>query len=53
MILAGRFTDWWAYLIAPLVAGVLAVLVYDQVLAHGQRQPVHDESVSPADSGLG
>jgi MIP family channel proteins len=53
MILAGRFTDWWAYLIAPLAAGVLAVLLYEQVLARGQRQPVHNESVSQVDSGLG
>jgi glycerol uptake facilitator-like aquaporin len=32
MILAGKFTDWWAYLAAPLIAGVLAVLAYDQLL---------------------
>jgi len=30
MILNGRFTDWWAYLIAPVLAGILAVLVYDR-----------------------
>jgi hypothetical protein len=35
MILAGKFTDWWAYLAAPLVAGVLAVLAYDQLLRPG------------------
>ena len=32
MLLAGRFTDWWGYLIAPLVGGALAVTVYDRVL---------------------
>jgi glycerol uptake facilitator-like aquaporin len=32
MILTGRFTDWWAYLIAPVAAGILAVLVYNRVL---------------------
>jgi len=32
MILTGRFTDWWAYLTAPVAAGILAVLVYNQVL---------------------
>jgi MIP family channel proteins len=32
MILTGRFTDWWAYLAAPVAAGVLAVLVYNHVL---------------------
>ena len=35
MILAGKFTDWWAYLAAPVVAGSLAVLVYDRVLRRG------------------
>jgi hypothetical protein len=35
MILAGKFTDWWAYLVAPVVAGSLAVLVYDRVLRRG------------------
>ena len=35
MILNGRFTDWWAYLVAPAVAGVLAVLVYDRCLRAG------------------
>jgi hypothetical protein len=25
MILTGRFTDWWAYLIAPVIGGALAV----------------------------
>ena len=32
MIVAGTFTDWWAYLIAPIVAGVLAVATYDRIL---------------------
>ncbi|HEX3957642.1 MAG TPA: aquaporin [Trebonia sp.] len=36
MILAGRFTDWWAYLVAPLIAGILAVIVYDRCLRPGQ-----------------
>jgi MIP family channel proteins len=29
MIVNGRFTDWWAYLVAPIVGGALAVAVYD------------------------
>jgi glycerol uptake facilitator-like aquaporin len=37
MILAGRFTDWWAYLMAPVVAGVLAVLVSDRFLRRGTQ----------------
>jgi aquaporin Z/aquaporin NIP len=35
MILAGRFTDWWAYLTAPLIAGTLAVTLYDKFLRAG------------------
>ena len=35
MILAGQFTDWWAYLAAPIVGGVLAVALYDRVLRAG------------------
>ena len=36
MILVGRFTDWWAYLAAPVVAGVLAVTLYDRFLRAGR-----------------
>jgi glycerol uptake facilitator-like aquaporin len=32
MILAGQFTDWWAYLTAPLAASVIAVALYDRIL---------------------
>jgi aquaporin Z/aquaporin NIP len=35
MILTGRFTDWWAYLTAPLIAGALAVALYDKFLRAG------------------
>ena len=35
MILAGQFSDWWAYLVAPLAGGVLAVALYDRVLRAG------------------
>lgn len=37
MILAGRFTDWWAYLAAPLIGGNLAVTLYDRILRPGSR----------------
>jgi MIP family channel proteins len=36
MILAGRFTDWWAYLVAPVVGGVVAVALYNRFLRTGQ-----------------
>jgi glycerol uptake facilitator-like aquaporin len=35
MLLAGQFTDWWAYLTAPLAGGVAAVALYDRVLRAG------------------
>jgi aquaporin Z/aquaporin NIP len=35
MILAGRFTDWWAYLAAPVIGGILAVVLYDRCLRAG------------------
>jgi len=35
MILAGQFTDWWVYLIAPLAAGAIAVALYDRILRAG------------------
>jgi MIP family channel proteins len=39
MILTGRFTDWWAYLTAPVAAGIVAVLVYGQLLPkHAETQ---------------
>jgi glycerol uptake facilitator-like aquaporin len=36
MILAGRFSDWWAYLAAPLAGGVVAVALYDRFLRAGR-----------------
>ena len=35
MILAGQFTDRWAYLTAPLAGGVAAVALYDRFLRAG------------------
>jgi aquaporin Z/aquaporin NIP len=35
MIVAGRFTDWWVYVIAPIVAGALAAGLYGRVLCGG------------------
>jgi glycerol uptake facilitator-like aquaporin len=36
MILAAQFTDWWAYLAAPLAGGVAAVALYDRFLRAGR-----------------
>jgi MIP family channel proteins len=35
MILAGHFSDWWAYLAAPLAGGAIAVALYDKFLHAG------------------
>ena len=35
MILAGHFSDWWAYLTEPLAGGVAAVALYDRFLRSG------------------
>jgi glycerol uptake facilitator-like aquaporin len=35
MIVAGKFTDWWVYLTAPFVGGLLAAALYEQVLRAG------------------
>jgi aquaporin Z/aquaporin NIP len=35
MILAGQFTDWWAYLTAPLAGGAIAVALCDRFLRAG------------------
>jgi MIP family channel proteins len=48
MILVGKFTDWWAYLIAPVVAGALAVLAYDQLLQAGAA-PAHTSVPVPGE----
>ena len=39
MILAGQFSDWWAYLAAPLAGGVVAVALYDRFLRPAARPP--------------
>jgi MIP family channel proteins len=36
MIAAGNLTDWWLYLVAPLVGGIAATTVYDRFLRAGR-----------------
>jgi MIP family channel proteins len=36
MIVAGKFTDWWVYLLAPIVGGIAAATVYDRFLRAGK-----------------
>lgn len=35
MIPAGKFTDWWIYLVAPLIGGAAAATLYNLVLRRG------------------
>jgi MIP family channel proteins len=35
MIVAGNLTDWWLYLLAPLLGGVAATTLYDRFLRAG------------------
>ena len=32
MLVAGSFTDWWVYLLGPIVGGVAAAFAYDQFI---------------------
>jgi glycerol uptake facilitator-like aquaporin len=42
MILAGEFSDWWAYLVAPVVGAVVAVALYDRFLRAGTTSACDD-----------
>jgi MIP family channel proteins len=35
MIVAGKFTDWWLYLVAPILGGIVAAVTYDGLLRKG------------------
>ncbi|MCW2760901.1 MAG: Aquaporin [Marmoricola sp.] len=37
MIVAGKFTDWWVYLLAPILGGIVAATVYDRFLRSGKQ----------------
>jgi MIP family channel proteins len=47
MIVANRFTDWWAYLIGPVGAGIGAAALYEVLLARG----TNDMTSVPAEHG--
>jgi hypothetical protein len=50
MILAGKFTDWWAYLVAPVVGGIAAVAFYDRVLRAAEA-PAQAPGQAPGQDG--
>jgi MIP family channel proteins len=46
MIIAGRLRDWWVYLSAPLVGGIIAARAYETVLRAGSaptRSPTGEQ----------
>lgn len=34
MLVSGALIDWWAYILGPVLGGIIAALVYDRFLAH-------------------
>jgi aquaporin Z/aquaporin NIP len=44
MIVSGKFTDWWLYLVAPTLGGIAAAVTYNSFLRKGNGpapMPVH------------
>jgi major intrinsic protein len=37
LIVAGKFTDWWVYVTAPLLGATVAATLYDKALRTGAR----------------
>ena len=37
MIIAGKFTAWWAYIVGPLVGGIYAAFIYDFFIAEAKQ----------------
>ena len=35
MLVAGMFTDWWVYVVAPIIGGITAATLYDRFLRAG------------------
>jgi MIP family channel proteins len=48
MIVAGNMTDWWLYVLAPLLGGVVAATLYDRVLRAGSAPAAPERSSEPA-----
>jgi MIP family channel proteins len=43
MIIAGKYTSWWAYIVGPLTGAVLAAIIYAKLLV-GAEEPSEAES---------
>jgi MIP family channel proteins len=37
MIIAGKFTGWWAYIVGPIIGGVCTALLYDHFIAEAKQ----------------
>ena len=49
MVVAGDFTDWWVYLVAPAAGGILAASIYVGVIRLGTAPQVE----SPESGSVG
>jgi MIP family channel proteins len=45
MIVAGAFTDVWAYIVAPIVGGIVAAFTYDRLLRKAVMPEQHHETM--------
>jgi len=52
MIVSGTFTDWWTYLLGPVVGAVLAAMAYDRFLARAST-PEPSSTPDPASGSWG
>jgi MIP family channel proteins len=48
MIVAGNMTDWWLYVLAPIIGGVAAATLYDRFLRAGAAPTVPARKSEPA-----
>lgn len=51
-IMSGTFTSLWLYILAPLVGGICAALLYDRVIGRATA-PTIDDGDPPAGVGAG
>lgn len=47
MLVSGSLTDWWAYILGPVVGAVLAAIAYDRFLV-GASTPDPEQKLTPA-----
>lgn len=48
MLVSGTLTDWWAYILGPVVGAILAAIIYDRFLAHAST-PDPDQMPAPGE----